>query len=295
MRRVFVLTAAAFLLTACQKDSQAQTEACTPLGMSKTELLALRDAGFEGGVGFSYDAFAIELVECFGDPDPALRDTVGYEGFANLLRNKKVSPQTIKLLSRKLTDMITTPDPRGFRPPFAALALSEVARADLFDEIFTDEERAALVDTSATYMRSVTDYRGYDENEGWRHGVAHGADFLMQLSRNEALTRDELVTIRDAIAAQVAPDAHFYIYGEGERLARPILFIAMRGVFTEEEWAGWFAALGGEASPNDAPFTQASLARRHNLKAFASAIYISASRSEAEGLKALLPGALAAL
>ena len=31
---------------------------------------------------------------------------------------------------------------------------------------------------------SVRDYRGFDAKQGWRHGVAHGADLLLQLSRN---------------------------------------------------------------------------------------------------------------
>lgn len=82
----------------------------------------------------------------------------------------------------------------------------------------------------------MRDYRGFDDRQGWRHGVAHGADLLMQLSLNPAFGKPELTRIRDAVAAQVMPAGHAYVFGEGERMAAPIVYIARRGVFTEAEW-----------------------------------------------------------
>ena len=110
----------------------------------------------------------------------------------------------------------------------------------------------------------------------------------MQLSLNTALGRDQLLQLIRAIGRQVAPD-HAYRFGEPERLARPVLFIAGRGEIESADWQTWFAELadpaplaGWDAVWNDA----AGLARRHNLRAFALEIYLNASLSEQPGFSA---------
>jgi hypothetical protein len=280
---------------------QVSPAGCRPLGLDKTTMLELRADEFGIDDPQKRQRFAIELLECLGDPDPDLRDKVAYEGLATLLRGKRLETDTIRSLRTRLIAMMTGPeeDRAGFRRPFAALVLSEVARYDRVDPLFTDPERDELVQAAATYLRSVDDYRGFDEAQGWRHGVAHAADILMQLALNPALDREQLTRIRDAVASQIVPgDAHYYVYGEPERLARPILFVAMRGVFSDEEWAGWFE---GIASP--APFeawqdvfaSQAGLAKLHNTKGFVQVVYVNASASDKAELDALEAAALSVM
>ena len=96
-------------------------------------------------------------------------------------------------------------DRDGFRQPFAALVLAEVARTDRIESWLTPAQRVALVDSAARYVTSVRDYRGFDPKEGWRHGVAHGADLLLQLALNPAVDRAGLDRLLGAVAAQVAP------------------------------------------------------------------------------------------
>jgi hypothetical protein len=274
---------------------------CNPLGYDRAALLELRSADFVIDDPAKRQRFAFELLDCLGDPDPVLRDQVAYEGFAALLRGKQLDPVTIGQLRTALAEQLAAADDDddGFRKPFAALVLSEVARADRVDPVFSDAQRAELVATASNYMRSIDDYRGFDDEVGWRHAVAHTADLLMQLALNPALGRPELLAIRDAVASQIAPaGVHFYVYGESERLARPILFIAVRGVFAPEEWTVWFRDI---ASP--APFddwasvfsSQAGLAKLHNTKAFVQVIYVNATASDNEALAPLEPAALEAL
>lgn len=277
------------------------TDACSPLGYDKAALMELRAGKFEIDDPGRRQQFAVELLPCLGDSDPDLRDKIGYEAYATLLRGNGLDDETIRSLRTRLIEQMTGPadDPDGFRRPFAALVLSEVARADRVDPLFSAEERAGLVDAAAAYVKSVDDYRGFDELQGWRHGVAHGADLLMQLALNPALDREQLMQIRDAVASQIVPgDAHFYVYGEPERLTRPILFVAMRGAFSDEEWASWFE---GIASP--APFeawqnvfaSQAGLAKLHNTKGFVQVIYLNASASDKAELDALEAAALSVM
>jgi hypothetical protein len=171
--------------------------------------------------------------------------------------------------------------------------LSEVARADRIEAYMTPERRARLLDASIAYFTSVRDYRGFDEREGWRHGVAHGSDLLLQLALNPALGRPELTRIRDAVATQLAPEGHFYTYGESERMMRPIIYIAQRGVFSAEEWQAWLVR--ETAVSADAFSSQAGLARRHDMMVFLSLLYMQANLSQNEADNVLLPGAEAAL
>jgi hypothetical protein len=116
---------------------------------------------------------------------------------------------------------------------------------------------------------------------------------MLQLALNPALGRPELARLRDAIATQLAPEAHSYTYGESERMMRPIIYIAQRGVFTPEEWQTWLVR--ETAVSADAFTSQAGLSRRHNMMVFLSLLYMQANLSANEADNALLPGAQAAL
>ena len=243
------------------------------------------------------DALVATLVDCLASPDPALRDGLGYEGLQTLLRANDLDPARLRALRDRLQAMLDAPDPEGVARPFAALVLSEVARTDRVAPWMPAEERGAMVERAATYLASVDDYRGFDNATGWRHGVAHGADWAMQLAMNPAMDRAQLDRLRDAVAAQVVPaTGHAYIHGEPGRLARPLLFIAKRGLHSEAEWSAWLAALSSSLDDKALAWKDAAwLAKRHDLAALLHVLYFEADRSEDPGIVALRPGILAAL
>ncbi len=297
----YVALAAATFLAACASAPAGATQvtACPPAGYDRASLEALRAAEFQIADDTERANFARSLIPCLASPDPFLRDQIAYEGLTNLLRRQQLSVSVRTDLTNQTLAMMRGPDPDGFARPFAALALSELVRADRINGYYDDMMYDEVVARSAEYVRGIRDYRGFDEREGWRHGVAHGADLLMQIvldpNFNEA---SHMVAIRDAVASQVAPTTHFYTYGESERLMRPILFMARRGVFTEAEWTAWFERLMQPAPLNewsDAFSSQAGLAKRHNMTAFIQAVWINARLSESTADDVLLPGAEAAL
>ncbi|MEQ1708266.1 MAG: DUF2785 domain-containing protein [Terricaulis sp.] len=294
------LLAATLLLAACVTApalAQAQA-ACPPSGWDGARLAALKTADFEIANRREREAFAQAITACLASPDPALRDGIAFEALSHMLRARQLGVSTQTALINDLLPRLENADPQGFERPFAALVLSELARAERLNSHFTDDMRADVLDRSIAYFVGVRDYRGFDDHEGWRHGVAHGSDLLLQLTLNESYGREDLLRIRDALVTQIAPEGHFYIYGEHERLARPILVIAQRGVFSAEEWSAWFARIVAPAplaSWNEAYSSQAGLARKHDTAAFVQTIWINARLSENPDIQALLPGAEAAL
>lgn len=271
---------------------------CPPAGYDRAGLEALNAHNWSIPNARARNAFALALTDCLASPDPEFRDDLAYQGFFALLRHRQLTDATMLALADNLQARLAAPEGDGFERPFAALILSEVARADRVQAFLTPTRRAQLLDAALAWFIAIRDYRGFDDRESWRHGVAHGADLLLQLSLNPAHGKPELTRIRDAIETQVAPTGHFYVYGEPARLAAPIVYIAQRGVFTEAEWTDWLAHVGAPAplaSWNDAFAHNADLARVHDVNAFFQALYIDARLDQSTEDDVLLPGAEAVL
>lgn len=262
---------------------------CPPEGQSRESLEALKALQFTLPDAQARTALAVGLVDCLGDPDPKLRDGIAYEGLAHWMRAGEIDELGLRMLRDQLYAALNGDDAEGFRRPFAALVLSEVARTDRIKPWMTPEERGAMVEAAARYVSSIDDYRGFDDKEGWRHGVAHGSDWLMQLAMNPALDRGQLDRILAAVATQVVPtQAHAYVFGEPGRLARPVLFVAKRGLHTEAEWTAWMSAFAPKLGDAKAAYAdEAWLAKRHDLLAFLTALYLEADRSDDAKLQAL--------
>lgn len=281
MTRVFF--AIALLLAALPVQA-----ACPPVGHGRGSLAALRGAGFEVAET-QREALAFGLLACLGDPDPVLRDGIAYEALMHWLRADAFAPPVLRRLRDDLQAMLAQEDPDGFRAPFAALVLSEVARTDRIRPWMTPAERSAMVAAAAAWTSGVHDYRGFDPQAGWRHGVAHGADWLMQLALNPAVDASDADAILEAVASQVvAAGGHAYVFGEPERLARPLLVLGGRGLLTPERLEARLSALQAALAParhGDAAW----LAGRHDLLAFLRVLYVETAASENPALARLHP------
>jgi len=273
--------------------SAAHAQTCPPAQVDIGNLRALKTAQWKLEDPAKRELLAVELVPCLGNPDPELRDGIAFEALSAWLRGKQLTKGTrMALYQRLLTQLGMADDSAGFAKPFAALVLSEVARADRLEPFLTLQERAALVDAATLYLQSVRDYRGFVTGEGWRHGVAHGADLLMQLALNPAVSKGQLEHIAVAVQAQIAPaSGHSYIFGESERLARPVLYAARRALLDAAWWQAWVQAVASPAPLGtwDAAFeSNAGLSRLHNTKAFLLVLYANLQESKDEALQHML-------
>lgn len=231
---------------------------------------------------------ALQALACLDAADPVARDELAFEALQSWMRSDKLDQPTLHALRSSLLTRLKAPEGEGYGRPFAALVLADVARTDRVKPYLTPAQRDELVSASTSYLAGVRDYRGFDEKDGWRHGVAHGADLMLQLALNPGLDKAQLSKLLDAIAAQVvAANAHAYRYGEGERLMAPVFYLGRRDALTEADWDAWFARLVANP-PKDV--SQAALARRHNLNLFLQPLYINLSETKDAALKArLLP------
>jgi hypothetical protein len=264
-------------------------QACVSEPWTKDALVKLKADQFVLQKPEDLQSLTNQLLKCLASPDTVLRDSIAYEGLSNLLRKKSYDVAQLQDMRSQLYELLASTDEQGFVRPFAALVLSELARTDRIEPWMTEQERAEMLKKATNYLLSVNDYRGLDAEYGWRHGIAHGSDWLLQLAVNPKLDVAQLREITDAVAVKVfASDGHSYIFGEPGRLARPVLFAAKRDIRTEAEWLAWAQILVKSMDdPAKAYKDLAWMAKRHNLVAFLDALYIEADLSGEESLKPL--------
>ncbi len=217
------------------------------------------------------------------------------------MRNKQLTATTLSAIRDRLLPQLAPdfPDTTGVQRPFAALVLAEVVRVDRVEPFMTDSQLQQVVDASTRYLQSVRDYRGFDEREGWRHGVAHSADVMLQLAVNPRTTKLHLDQMLAAIGSQIAPAGeHFYVYGEGNRLAQAVFYIARRKLHTADEWQKWFQQVAAPAPLEkwaDAWTSQRGLAKHHNTMGFLNPLYVSMREDGAEFQELVLPSIAGAI
>lgn len=270
--------------------------ACPPAGWDEASLFTLKSEGFALDESLR-PALALGLLDCLAEPRPALRDGIAFEALSTWMRAGELDTANLRAMKPRLLAQLQAEDPQGVARPFAVLAFAELSRTDRIAPWMEASEREALVTAAADYLAAMRDYRGFEVGTGWRHGVAHGADWVLQLVLNPALDAAQLARLRDAIGAQVlAADGHAYVFNEPARLAAPLLFIARRGVFDEADWRRWLLQFPPRLGEPKALWSDPSaLAARHNLQALLLALHFEASRSEDAGIRSLLLGVVEAL
>lgn len=265
--------------------------ACPPENLSRADLQALKTKQWKIEDTSQRQKLALALPACLTDADPVLRDELAFEALSNWMRSAQLDTPTLHSLRQQLLSMLhdTSADSLGFRRPFAALTLAEVARVDRKQPFLSSEQRQEMVTNASNFLREVRDYRGFDEKQGWRHNVAHGADWVLQLALNPALNRAQQQSLLSAISSQVAPAQHAYQYGEGERLASATFYLAEKADLSPAEWQQWGQALLTPLQ-KAASNSQAKLALRHNLSGYLLPLYFMLQESKDSNAKQkLLP------
>jgi hypothetical protein len=259
----------------------------------------LKREGFKLSEPSERHELARALLPCLGHANPAVRDGIAFEALSSWMRAAQLDHATLQAVRNDLLQMVAQPDKDGFAAPFAALVLAEVARTDRVAAWMSPQQRNEVVRAAGTYLVGIKDYRAFDNKEGFRHGVAHGADLVLQLVLNPATTKPDLDQLLAAVASQVSPAADVaYWAGEPDRLARPVVFAAQRKLHFDEEWRMYFTRIADPAPLTtwQAAFaSESGIKKRHNVRAFLLSVYASASSSEDPGIRRLIAPVTAAL
>lgn len=293
MRRLFLIC-----LLACALSAPVLA-LCPPPQHSRADLLQLREQKFEIADDATRNQLAMALLGCLGDPDSQIRDGVVYEAIATWGRAEQLDPQTVQFLRSALMQTLQGPDDaQQLTHAFALLVLSEVARVDRVKPVFSAAQRNELAKQVAAFVRGIEDYRGFDEQVGWRHQIAHASDVVLQLALNAELPAESVVELLDAMAPHIATAATGYTHSEPERFARAAFYAHQRGVLDGDWWSGWLARVSSPAPAGswaEAQREMSGITRRNNLFAFYFALHFAAANADNEAGKALQELVLASM
>ena len=163
--------------------------------------------------------FACALLVNFASSDGELRDQLSYMIFANgIIARQKLTPeQSERLLSIALdkehlfyrigeygTDSIFM---RSFSNLIIAALLYSDAHKPTFSAAIIHQTKRALLE----YARLERDWRGYVEEKGWAHAMAHLADALNECAQNRTMSmqdRKEILTLISRLAKLSEPLYH---------------------------------------------------------------------------------------
>lgn len=192
------------------------------------------------------DLLIDEMIDNIGSVDSYLRDDNIYLTFDSLVHSEAITEDQFmhiftRLLSdNRLTYMIGEKDTDSvFTRSFSALNLASLLSADSKKNILTDDDIIYMHERMITYMKDEKDLRGYIDNKGWAHSVAHSADVLKYLSNYSVIDSNKHIDILDVIAIKVVEEDYEYKHGEQERLLKAVQVILQRELVNPESLVTW--------------------------------------------------------
>ena len=276
-------------------NAEKVTTLCLSNTWQKADLVKLKENKFILEDQAEKEALALQLLACLANPDPEIRDGLAFEILSFWLRDAQLSSTIHLKMFEYLTKVLAekVDDRHGVYQSFSILMLSDVARVDRKAPFLTANQRARLVAVGTEYLSNVRDYRGFSNNIGWRHSIAHSADLMLQLALNPAISKDQLDQILVALASQItAHEQHGYINGEPKRLAIAAVYLFLRKEQSVEDWSNW---LNSVIEPS--PFkdwqavykSEQGLIKLHNAQSFLFALYATIKPSKNETLISMIP------
>jgi len=218
-----------------------------------------------------------QMTHNIGSSDSYLRDELIYRAYCKLVGEGYLNQQQLQLLMEymlnegffhyKLGEQHTD---SVFQRSFSALVIALLLEYDVTHHIFERGLVEKATEQAIFYMMNEKDYRGYVEDKGWAHAVAHGADVLDAIAKHHYF--NNLQRLLRAIEIPLL-SGHPFIDDEEERLAVPV-FSLLKYKDTEEEIVNWLTTIVDHTNTllNDRSTTYPYRVL-HTVKHFLKALY----------------------
>ncbi len=221
-----------------------------------------------------------DMLRFIGHTDPKLRDDLIYSTFCEWSENGVISPDRMKnILSvcldeqhlffgigEKNTDSV-------FTRTFSMLIIPLALMMNLKDAFLTETEELNIKETVLRYVKQEKDFRGFVDNKGWAHSIAHAADALCEIAKMGSIRHKDLLQILDVIKETMSNSESVYAHQEDERMVTAFVGVYYRRVLTDKDICDWlnsFRATEREEFPIVTPF---NVYRKVNQKSFLRSLY----------------------
>lgn len=245
----------------------------------KQLLLDLDSEDLKGLNDEKINALTYEMLEQLGTTDPELRDGLIYPTLAEIIGGGRLSGEELNRILEVCLDeqhLFCKLGEQGdsvFMRSFTSLIIVELLVADSKKKFLSQEAFSNLLDKAIWYIAGEVDTRGYVEEKGWAHSIAHGADMLAFLVHNPAFARDKTQSILDAVENCLFKGAP-YADDEDVRLVFVIKALMEKGL-DEHALKAWLLGMMEklELQYIAERFSQASYRNLKNVRDFVKSLY----------------------
>jgi hypothetical protein len=256
--------------------------------MEKTFWTEVKANGYALPAEVSLLELTEELFSYLGSPDPELRDSIGYEVFANWLEQGRYTPDQLRPYILRL--IVNLQEGLGehdtdsvFLRSFSALCLAEIVNFDNKQAFLDRDEAHSLLARALEYLENEQDPRGYVHGQGWAHALAHTADLLFVLAKNRHLGREQQAQILDGVRAKlIKPAGWVYIHAEDDRLVRAVEAVIERKMLDDSALGVWLLSFSDpEGHSWSGSLEDENLQRAFfNSRAFLKSLYLKISQDD---------------
>jgi len=194
----------------------------------------------------SHYEIAKQMLNHIGSVNPYLRDDLIYSTFSKWIKNGVFTADELReFLQVSIDDehllfgLGETNTDSVFTRAFSVLIIAVILLKHNEKQFISIEELELVKEHVFIFAKSENDVRGYVEEKGWAHSVAHLADCLDELAKCNDLNENDLRTILELILFRAMESQNVFDCEEDERLVTAANSILKRNVLSSEEICKW--------------------------------------------------------
>lgn len=218
-----------------------------------------------------------EMIHNIGSLDAELRDDLIYTTLSQWIPGNSLSEDELEQLLPALLDTDHLHYKLGesntdsvFTRSFSMLVIPLLIMKHRESPFLSKEQVHQIKEKVLYSVQEERDYRGYDEDKGWAHAIAHGADALDDLAQCSELDQVDLFTILDLVYDKMTITERVYSDGEEERMVRPVISVLNRKLLSQTDVEQWIQRFGEvEKSSEFLP----AFRQKNNIKNFLKSLY----------------------
>ncbi|MEB2282904.1 DUF2785 domain-containing protein [Lysinibacillus xylanilyticus] len=176
-----------------------------------------------------------------GSLDSELRDDLIYGSFYVLIHEKNLLEHAhlTELLEECLNHLLykgieERESDLVFTRTFTSLLIALILFRDNADDFLSQQKIADCKDKILAYLAAEKDVRGYVPVKGWAHSVAHTADAIDELVKNQKLNKASYIEIVSVLYNAILQENYAFIHNEDERVLVPIFTMLGHGLEEQE-------------------------------------------------------------
>jgi Protein of unknown function (DUF2785) len=206
-----------------------------------TDWSAIIAADFAIPANGALPELADELLNALCSPDPVLRDEQAGPILTAWIVAGHLDDQLTGLGDRVI-GLLAHPQIQA--RTFAALILAALVHRDTTAAVLDTPTVLRWRDDFSHWWLAETDLRGWDDERGWLHAVAHGADVVGELGLSPRLDGDALAGLLDLVCARLlAPTSQIFAHQEDDRIALAMATVLTRPELPVAAATGWLGAV----------------------------------------------------